>query len=83
MQLIEVFVIDSALVIDTVGHVKVIIDMIIQPAGIYGRYATIDLIKDIRAIPGSICESKKAVIFFQVILIDQQVVQGRQPFTTQ
>jgi hypothetical protein len=57
--------------------------MIIQPAGIYGRYATIDLIKDIRAIPGSICESKKAVIFFQVILIDQQVVQGRQPFTTQ
>jgi hypothetical protein len=64
VQLIEMIVTDSAMVVHTVGHVKMIVYVITNVGIVDGCYTEIYLVQDIGAISGSICETKKTIVLF-------------------
>jgi hypothetical protein len=69
VQLIEVVVIDSTQVIHTVGHVKMIGDVISQIGLVDSSNAVIYLFQHVLTIARTIGKSKKAVIFFQMVIV--------------
>ena len=69
VQLVKMVMIDSTLVIHTVAHIKIVVNVIVQSAGVYGFDAAIDLIQNICTVSVSVGKSKETVIFFQVIIV--------------
>jgi hypothetical protein len=83
VQLIKMSVIDPALIIYAVVYIIMILYMISYVSPVDGLNTVIYLFQQVLTVSGAISKSKKAVIFFQMILVGQQVIQCLQPFATE
>jgi hypothetical protein len=75
--------IDATLIIHAVGHVKVIVDTVSYARLVDGVNTVIYLLQQVLTVAWSIGKSKKAVIFFQMVLAAQQMIQCLQPLATE